>query len=94
MSIQRIGVIGAGLMGNGIAQVSAQAGLAVTMIDVSESAIQKGLATIAATLERLVHKGKLSVADRTEVLARIDATTDYEALQDADLAIEAATENL
>jgi 3-hydroxybutyryl-CoA dehydrogenase len=93
MSMQRIGVIGAGLMGNGIAQVSAQAGLAVTLIDVADTAVQKGLATIAGSLDRLVKKDKLQAADKDAALARITGSTDYAALADADLVIEAATEN-
>ncbi|MEO8298271.1 MAG: 3-hydroxybutyryl-CoA dehydrogenase [Burkholderiales bacterium] len=93
MSIKTVGVIGAGLMGNGIAQVCAQAGLAVTMVDISDAAVQKGLASITGNLDRLVKKDKLSVAERDAVLARISPTTDYGALKDADLVIEAATEN-
>ncbi|AJG22313.1 3-hydroxybutyryl-CoA dehydrogenase [Cupriavidus basilensis] len=93
MTIQRIGVIGAGLMGNGIAQVSAQAGFSVSMIDVSGDALRTGLATITANLDRLAKKGKLSDTECMATLARIDATADYKALQDADLIIEAATEN-
>jgi 3-hydroxybutyryl-CoA dehydrogenase len=93
MSIASIGVIGAGLMGNGIAQVSAQAGLAVTMIDISDAAVQKGLATIAGSFDRLVKKDKLSAADKDAALARITVSTDYATLKDVDLVIEAATEN-
>jgi len=93
MSIQRIGVIGAGLMGSGIAQVSAQAGMAVLMIDVSDTALQKGLATISGSLERLVKKDKLSAADKDATLARITASTYYAGLADVDLVIETATEN-
>ncbi len=94
MSIQRIGVIGAGTMGNGIAQVCALAGLQVTMIDVAQTSLDKGLATIASSLDRLVKKDKLSAADKDAALARIQATTAYDSLRDAQLVIEAATENL
>jgi 3-hydroxybutyryl-CoA dehydrogenase len=93
MSIQRIGVIGAGLMGNGIAQVSAQAGVEVTMVDINDAAVQKGVATIAGSLDRLLKKDKITAADKDAALARITATTDYAALADVDLVIEAATEN-
>jgi len=94
MSIQSIGVIGAGTMGNGIAQVSAVAGLHVTMIDISEAAIERGLATLASSLNRLVKKDKLSAAERDAALARVKGSTRYEDLQGAQLVIEAATENL
>ncbi len=94
MSIQTIGVIGAGTMGNGIAQACATAGLRVTMIDVSDAAVQRGLATIGTSLERLVNKGKLSLTDKEAALARVTGGTDYAALKGADLIIEAATENL
>ena len=94
MSIQTIGVIGAGTMGNGIAQCCAAAGLRVTMIDVSEAAVQRGLATIGTSLDRLVKKDKLSAGDKNAALARVTAGTDYAALAGADLVIEAATENL
>ena len=92
-SIQHIGVIGAGLMGNGIAQVSAQAGLAVTMIDVADAAVHKGLAAITGSLDRLVKKDQLTAADKDATLSRIAGSSDYTALADADLVIEAATEN-
>jgi 3-hydroxybutyryl-CoA dehydrogenase len=94
MSIQSIGVIGAGTMGNGIAQVSAVAGLHVTMIDISEAAVERGLATLASSLDRLVKKDKLSAAERDAALARVKGSTRYEDLQGAQLVIEAATENL
>lgn len=94
MSIQKIGVIGAGTMGNGIAQVCAVAGLQVTMIDISEEAVQRGLKTLAASLERLVKKEKLTAADKDATLARVHGETDYAALKGVDLVIEAATENI
>ena len=93
MSIQTIGIIGAGTMGNGIAQACAVAGLRAVMVDISETAVQKGLATIAGSLERLVKKEKLSAADKDAALARVQTSTQYEALQQAQLVIEAATEN-
>ena len=94
MSGQRIGVIGAGTMGNGIAQVCAMAGLDVTLVDVSDAAVARGLATLGKSLERLVKKDKLTVAASAAALARGQGTTDYAALAGADLVIEAATENL
>jgi len=94
MKVQKIGVIGAGTMGNGIAQVCAVAGLQVTMIDISEEAVQRGLKTLAGSLERLVKKEKLTAQEKTAALARVHGATDYAALRDVDLVIEAATENL
>jgi 3-hydroxybutyryl-CoA dehydrogenase len=81
-------------MGNGIAQVSAAAGLAVTMVDVAQAAVDRGLTAIGTSLDRLVKKEKLSAQDAAAVRGRIRATTDYAALAQADLVIEAATENL
>lgn len=92
--ISRVGVIGAGTMGAGIAQVCATAGIQVTMVDVSQAAIDRGQSAIAASLERLVSKEKLTAAQKVEALARLQATTDYAALASAQLVIEAATENL
>lgn len=92
--IRKIGVIGAGTMGNGIAQVCAAAGLQVAMIDVSDAAVERGLMTIDGNLERLIKKDRLAAADKPGILARIQGGTDYAALKDADLVIEAATENL
>ncbi|KES21151.1 3-hydroxybutyryl-CoA dehydrogenase [Pseudomonas sp. AAC] len=92
--MRKIGVIGAGTMGNGIAQVCAAAGLQVAMIDVSDAAVERGLKTIDGNLERLIKKDRLVAADKPGILARIHGGTDYAALKDADLVIEAATENL
>jgi 3-hydroxybutyryl-CoA dehydrogenase len=94
MSIQRIGVIGAGTMGNGIAQVCALAGLQVVMIDVSDAAVARGIATLTGSLDRLLKKDKLSAADRDAALARVQGSTRYEDLAGVDMVIEAATENL
>src|SRR6202453_982017 len=93
MQISTVGVIGAGTMGNGIAQVSAAAGLAVIMVDVAQAAADGGGAAIGRSLDRLVKKEKLSAHDAAAVRARIRATTDYADLVHADLVIEAATEN-
>jgi 3-hydroxybutyryl-CoA dehydrogenase len=94
MSVSKIGVIGAGTMGNGIAQVSAAAGLEVVMVDVSEAAVARGVAAIGTSLERLVKKEKIAAAEAAAVRARIRGSTQYADLASADLVIEAATENL
>ena len=93
MAIQTVGVVGAGTMGNGIAQACAVAGINVVMVDISEAAVQKGLATITGSLDRLVKKEKISEADKAAALARVKATTSYDDLQTAELVVEAATEN-
>lgn len=94
MTISEIAVIGAGTMGNGIAQVCAVAGLRVTMVDVSTVALDRGMATVGKSLDRLVQKEKLQSEQRDEVLGRIRTTTSYEDLRGAELVVEAATENL
>jgi 3-hydroxybutyryl-CoA dehydrogenase len=94
MNTQHVAVIGAGTMGNGIAQVSALAGLQVTMLDVSTAALQRGLSTINSSLDRLVQKDKLRADQKDQVLGRICTTTSYREIKEADLVIEAATENL
>jgi 3-hydroxybutyryl-CoA dehydrogenase len=91
--IEIVGVIGAGTMGNGIAQVCAAAGLQVVMTDIAEAAVERGLATVGSSLERLVKKEKISAADREAALGRIIGTTDKTKLAGCDLVIEAATEN-
>ncbi|WP_375305056.1 3-hydroxybutyryl-CoA dehydrogenase [Bradyrhizobium sp. A11] len=91
--IQTVGIIGAGTMGNGIAQVCAAAGLSVVMVDISDAAVNRGLSTVGGSLERLVKKEKMSTADRDATLKRITGTTDRAKLSDCDLVIEAATEN-
>jgi len=92
-TIGTVGVIGAGTMGNGIAQACAVSGIKAVMIDVGDAQLQKGVAAIAGSLERLVKKEKLSAADRDAALARVTTTTDYAALSGVDCVIEAATEN-
>lgn len=93
MAIQTVGVIGAGTMGNGIAQVCAQAGLDVVMVDISGEAVERGLKTVAGSLDRLVKKEKISSGDKEAALVRIRGTTAYTDLASCDLVIEAATEN-
>ncbi|WP_354241570.1 3-hydroxybutyryl-CoA dehydrogenase [Bradyrhizobium sp. LA2.1] len=91
--INTVGIIGAGTMGNGIAQICAAAGLSVVMVDISDAAVNRGLSTVGGSLERLVKKEKMSAADRDAALKRITGTTDRAKLADCDLVIEAATEN-
>ncbi|MEI6471556.1 MAG: 3-hydroxybutyryl-CoA dehydrogenase [Holophagaceae bacterium] len=93
MSIQTIGVIGAGQMGNGIAHVSAQAGLTVVMQDISEAFAAKGVANIDKNLQRGVDKGKMTPEEKAAILGRIRTTTKLEDLADCDIVVEAATEN-
>lgn len=93
-TIERVGVIGAGTMGNGIAQACAGAGLLAVMVDVQQAAVDRGLATVSGSLERLVKKDKLTAADKAATLGRIRGSTSYDDLAACDLVIEAATENL
>jgi 3-hydroxybutyryl-CoA dehydrogenase len=93
MTINSVGIIGAGTMGNGIAQVVAVAGFKAVLIDVTEAALAKGVATLTGSLERLVAKGKLDAAVRDAALSRIETSTNYQRLATVDLVIEAATEN-
>jgi 3-hydroxybutyryl-CoA dehydrogenase len=93
-TIRTVGVIGAGTMGNGIAQACAVAGLSAIMVDIADAAVQKGTSAIAASLDRLVRKDKLTAAAKTEALARVRGGTDYALLKDADFVIEAATERI
>ncbi len=93
MSIQTVGIIGAGTMGNGIAQACATAGVRAIMVDISQAAVDKGLATVASSLDRLVRKEKITDADKAAALGRIQGSTNYDELKRADIVIEAATEN-
>ena len=92
--VQRVGVIGAGTMGNGIAQTFAVAGFPVVMRDLNQLALDRGLKAIKNSLDRLVAKEKLSAQDREQALGRIRATTDLNDVADCDLIIEAVLENL
>jgi 3-hydroxybutyryl-CoA dehydrogenase len=93
MSIQMVGIIGAGTMGNGIAQACATAGVRAIMVDISQAAVDKGLATVASSLDRLVRKEKITDADKAAALGRIQGSTNYDELKRADIVIEAATES-
>ena len=92
--IEKVGVVGAGLMGHGIAQVAAQAGYDVVVREVDDETLAKGIAKIEKQLARAVEKGKAEQADADAVLGRIQGTTDYQDLADRDLVIEAITEDL
>src|SRR5512141_910324 len=92
-TIRKVGVIGAGTMGNGIAQACAVVGIDVAMVDVAEAAVLRGMATVTGSLDRLLKKEKISAADKDAALKRIHGATDYAVLKDCDLVIEAATEN-
>ena len=93
MSITTVGIIGAGTMGNGIAQACAVSGIHVVMVDISDAAVAKGIANVSGSLDRLVKKEKITAADKDAALARIQGSTRYEDLKTAQLVIEAATEN-
>lgn len=90
---ERVAVIGAGQMGNGIAHVFAQNGFDVAMIDVSAAALDKGIATIGGNLDRQIKKGTLQASDKDAILGRIAKQTDLGAVKGASLVVEAATEN-
>lgn len=94
MSISKIGVIGAGLMGNGIAHAGIASGFDVILVDAFEAALQKGLAAIGKNMDRQVSKGTLSEDEKTTSLKRLTSSTDYHALQGADIIIEAVPEKL
>lgn len=93
MTIRKVGVIGAGTMGNGITQVFAASGFDVTMQDISEDGIHRGMETIANSLDRMIKSEKISKDDKASALARISITTDLHELEDADLVVEAASED-
>jgi len=94
IEVTRVGVVGAGTMGHGIAQVAAQAGLAVTLVDVAPAALERGLAGIGKSLDRLIAKGKLTAADKEAALGRILTAGELSALADCQLVIEAVVEKL
>jgi 3-hydroxybutyryl-CoA dehydrogenase len=94
MNVKRVGVIGAGTMGNGIAQVFAQAGFDVRLIDAAPSALDRARAAIERSLGLFVEKGRLSAADRDAALSRLSAGTSVDSLADADYVVEAVFEDL
>lgn len=94
MAIEKVGVVGCGLMGSGIAQVAANAGCQVTVREVSPQLVEKGLQSIDKNLQRLVDKGTLPQAEREQVRGRLRGTTNLEDLKDCDIVIEAIIEQL
>lgn len=92
--IRKVGVVGAGQMGNGIAQVASHFGFQVTMTDISEDALKKGMATISGSCDRLIKKSLMTEDHKQGLLGRIKTTTSLRDLADADLIVEAATENV
>ena len=93
MAVQRVGVIGCGLMGSGIVQVTAQAGFPVTVVEASDDLLQRGLGRLRQALDGLVEKGRLAAADRDAALGRITGTIRLQDLGECDLVVEAMTEN-
>ncbi len=93
MEIKKVGVCGAGTMGNGIAHVFAQFGFEVVMRDVKEEFVERGMKTIDKNLQRGVNKGRMTEEEKKEVLNRITPTTDLNMLKDCDFVVEAITEN-
>ncbi|MBU2647244.1 3-hydroxybutyryl-CoA dehydrogenase [bacterium] len=93
MSVKTFGVVGAGQMGNGIAQVAAASGLDVIMNDIKTEFVEKGKANIEKNLSRNVEKGKITAAEKDGILSRIKTSIDLKDLQKADFIVEAATEN-
>lgn len=93
MTIERIGVIGAGTMGNGIAQVAARAGIDVRLCDVKPEFLERGMKAIDKSLQRDVDKERLGAEEKGQIVGRIKTTTEMNALADCDLVVEAVTEN-
>lgn len=94
MDIRKITVVGAGQMGSGIAQTIARNGLTVTLYDIEQEAVNRGLSSIRTALTRLINKGRMTEEQRTILLENITLSTDLEIAQDSDLVIEAAPENM
>jgi 3-hydroxybutyryl-CoA dehydrogenase len=93
MTVEHVGVLGCGLMGSGIAQVTAQAGFRTTVVEATPELLERGLGNLKKTLEGLVSRGKLEARARDEALGRLAGTARFEDLKDCDLVIEAITEN-
>jgi 3-hydroxybutyryl-CoA dehydrogenase len=93
MEIKKVGIVGCGLMGSGIAQVAAATGHETTILEVEEKFLERGIASIHKSLQRFVDKGKMSEGDRDGVVARIKGTTNLADLAPCDIVVEAATEN-
>ena len=93
MNINTVGIVGAGTMGNGIAQACAVSGFQVVMVDIAQAAVDKGVGTIGKSLDRLIAKDKMTEGQKADALARVTGSTNYDDLQRAQIVIEAATEN-
>jgi 3-hydroxybutyryl-CoA dehydrogenase len=93
MTIKTVGIIGAGTMGNGIAQACAVVGINAVMLDISDAAVQKGIAAVSGSLDRLVKKEKMTAEQKAAAMARIRPTTQMADMKGVDIVIEAATEN-
>jgi 3-hydroxybutyryl-CoA dehydrogenase len=94
MEIKKVGVLGCGLMGSGIAQVAASAGFETVVREVSDDLIQRGFSGIEKSLSRFVEKGTITADQQKEIRGRLSGTTTFEALADCDIIIEAIIENL
>jgi len=94
MNVTKVGVVGAGTMGQGIAQVAAACGYAVVLRDISQALVGKGVDAIGKSLDRMVSKEKISAAEKSAILGRIQGATELSLFADCDVVIEAATENL
>ena len=94
MAVERLGVVGAGQMGSGIAQVAAARGIAVRLVDINQEALDRGMQSIAQSCDRLIKKEQLTAQEKSELLGRITATTNMRDFDNCDVAIEAATENM
>ncbi|MBP9146045.1 MAG: 3-hydroxybutyryl-CoA dehydrogenase [Thermoanaerobaculia bacterium] len=94
MAIRKVGVLGCGLMGSGIAEIAAKAGFETVVREVSDALLEKGMGRIRGSLAKAVEKGKMTAEDRDAVLGRIRGTTSFEPMADCDLVVEAIVENL
>jgi len=94
MSVKKLGVVGAGQMGNGIAQVAALKTVSVVLVDIQQASLDKALQTISASCDRLIKKELISTTDKTQALSRVQTSTHMSALKDCDFVVEAATESV
>ena len=94
MQVNSVGVVGAGTMGNGIAQAFAASGIKVVLHDITDEALKRGIDTIENSLDRMLKKEKISTEQKTEILANIRGVTNLEEMAEVDLVVEAASENL
>lgn len=94
MNLQTLGIVGAGQMGNGIAQVAASVGIKVIMMDVAQASLDKGMATISGSADRLIKKEKMTEAQKKDLLGNITTASEMSKLANCDIIVEAATENV